>query len=251
MSLLHISDTHAQLLPIYYREPSMNIGLGQAAGKPPHLVGEHLLKAFGIKPGSPEAYTFTHLDFERAAQTYGKVGGFAHLATLVKRARAERPGALLLDGGDTWQGSAVSLWTRGADMIEAQKQLGVDVMTGHWEFTYGAERVKQAVEKDLAGRIEFVAHNVKTQDFGDPVFKPWTMREVNGVPVAIIGQAFPYTPIANPRYFIPDGRSGFKRRNCRSRWMQRARKARKSRFFFRTTAWTSTSSSHLECVALT
>jgi sulfur-oxidizing protein SoxB len=204
VSLLHISDTHAQLLPTYYREPSMNIGIGEGAGKPPHLVGEHFLKAFDIRLGSAEAYAFTHLDFERAARTYGKVGGFAHLATLVKRARAERPGALLLDSGDTWQGSAVSLWTRGADMIAAQRELGVDLMTAHWEFTYGAERVQQAVEKDLADRIEFVAHNVKTQDFGDPVFKPWTMREVNGVPVAIIGQAFPYTPIANPRYFVSE-----------------------------------------------
>jgi S-sulfosulfanyl-L-cysteine sulfohydrolase len=202
VALLHISDTHAQLLPTYYREPSMNIGAGDAAGKPPHLVGEHLLKAFGIKAGSREAYAFTALDFERAARTYGRAGGFAHLATLVKRVRADRPGALLLDGGDTWQGSAVSLWTKGADMIEAQKLLGVDLMTAHWEFTYGAERVQQAVTKDLAGHVEFVAHNVKTQDFDDPVFKPWTVREVGGIPIAIIGQAYPYTPIANPRHFV-------------------------------------------------
>jgi sulfur-oxidizing protein SoxB len=204
VSLLHITDAHAQLLPIYFREPSANIGVGDAKGRPPHLVAEHLLKAFGIKAGSPEAYAFTSLDFERAARTYGRAGGFAHLATLVKRVRADRPGALLLDGGDTWQGSAVALWTKGADMIEAQKLLGVDVMTAHWEFTYGAERVREAVAKDLAGRIEFVAHNVKTQDFGDPVFKPWTLRQVNGIPVAIIGQAFPYTPIANPRHFVAE-----------------------------------------------
>ena len=204
VSLLHITDTHAQLLPIYFREPSANIGVGDAAGKPPHLVAEHLLKAFGVKPGSPEAYAFTCLDFERAARIYGKAGGFAHLATLVKRVRADRPGALLLDGGDAWQGSAVALWTKGADMIAAQKLLGVDVMTAHWEFTYGAERVKQAVTKDLAGRIEFVAQNVKTRDFGDPVFKPWTLRQLNGIPVAIIGQAFPYTPIANPRHLVPE-----------------------------------------------
>jgi len=204
VSLLHFTDTHAQLLPIHFREPSANIGVGDATGRPPHLVGEHLLQAFGVKPGSPEAYAFTHLDFERAARTYGKVGGFAHLATLVKRMRAERPGALLLDGGDTWQGSALALWSKGADMIEAQKLLGVDVMTAHWEFTYGAEHVQKAVAKDLGGRIEFLAQNVKTRDFGDPVFKAWTRREVNGVPVAIIGQAFPYTPIANPRHFVPD-----------------------------------------------
>jgi sulfur-oxidizing protein SoxB len=203
VSLLHIADTHGQLLPTYYREPSINIGVGAGAGKPPHLVGEHLLKAFGIGRGTIEAHAFTHLDFEQAARRYGKVGGFAHLATLVQRLRAERPGALLLDSGDTWQGSAVSLWTRGADMIEAQKLLGVTAMTAHWEFTYGAERVQQA-EKDLASKIEFLAQNVKTQDFGDPVFKPWTMREVNGVPVAIIGQAFPYTPITNPRHFVAE-----------------------------------------------
>ncbi len=210
VSLLHVTDTHAQLLPIYFREPSANIGVGNAAGKPPHLVAEHLLKAFGVRPGSPEAYAFTSLDFERAARVYGKAGGFAHLATLVKRVRADRPGALLLDGGDAWQGSAVALWTQGADMIAAQKLLGVDVMTAHWEFTYGAERVKQAIAKDLAGRIEFVAQNVKTQDFGDPVFKPWILRQVSGIPVAIIGQAFPYTPIANPRHLVPEWTFGIR-----------------------------------------
>ena len=203
VSLLHFTDCHAQLLPIYFREPSVNIGVGAAAGRPPHLVGEHLLKAFGIKPGTREAHAFTFLDFERAALAYGKVGGFAHLATLVKRLRAERPGALLLDGGDTWQGSGLALWTKGADMIEAQKLLGVDLMTAHWEFTYGEKRVKEAVEKEL-GKIEFLAQNVKTTDFGDPVFKASATRTINGVPVAVIGQAFPYTPIANPRHFIPE-----------------------------------------------
>ena len=204
VSLLHLTDCHAQLLPIYFREPNLNIGVGAAAGQPPHLVGEALLKRYGIRPGTLEAYAFTHLDFVQAARTYGKVGGFAHLATLVKWLRAERPGALLLDGGDTWQGSATALWTRGQDMVDACLQLGVDVMTGHWEFTLGAERVKEVVEKDFKGRIAFVAQNVKTTDFGDPVFEPYVIREVNGVPVAIIGQAFPYTPIANPRYMVPD-----------------------------------------------
>ena len=204
VSLLHVTDTHAQLGPAWFREPSVNIGVGEATGRPPHLVGEHLLKAFGIAPGSREAYAFTYLDFERAARTYGKVGGFAHLATLVKRVRAERPGALLLDGGDAWQGSGLALWTKGADMIAAQLALGVDVMTAHWEFTYGAERVQRAVAKELGGRIQFLAQNVKTQDFGDPVFVPWVAHEINGVPVAIVGQAFPYTPIANPRHFVPE-----------------------------------------------
>ena len=132
------------------------------------------------------------------------MGGFPQLATLVKRLRAERPDALLLDGGDTWQGSATSLWTKGQDMIDAAKLLGVDVMTGHWEFTYGAARVKDVIAKDFAGRVDFVAQNVRTADFGDPVFAPYVMRTINHVPVAIVGQAFPYTPIANPRYFVSE-----------------------------------------------
>ncbi len=202
VSLLHFTDCHAQLLPVYFREPSANIGVGDAAGRLPHLVGEHLLKSAGIAPGTAEAHAFTYLDFAAAAKRYGRVGGFAHLATLVKRLRESRPGALLLDGGDTWQGSATALWTQGRDMIEACQQLGVDIMTAHWEFTYGDKRVLEAVKS--LGRIEFLAQNVKTADFGDPVFKPWVMREMNGVPVAIIGQAFPYTPIANPRHFVPE-----------------------------------------------
>ena len=202
--LLHFTDCHAQLMPMYYREPDFNIGIGEAAGKPPHLVGEHLLKAFGVRPGSVEAHALTYLDFLQAAKTYGAVGGFAHLATLVKKLRSGRPGALLLDGGDTWQGSATALWTRGQDMVDACKLLGVDMMSAHWEFTYGAERVRQLVDNELAGKIEFLAQNVKTSDFGDPVFKPYAMREMNGVRIAVIGQAFPYTPIANPRHLIPD-----------------------------------------------
>ncbi|MDQ5847563.1 MAG: thiosulfohydrolase SoxB [Pseudomonadota bacterium] len=199
VSLLHITDVHAQLLPIYFREPSVNLG----DGKPPHLVGEHLLKRYAIARGSELAHAYTHLDFEKAARRYGKAGGYAHLATLVKRLRASRPHALLLDGGDSWQGSATSLWTRGADMIGAQKRLGVDYMTAHWEFTYGAERVKQAVASELAP-LAFLAQNVRTTDFEDPVFEPYALRELNGVPVGIIGQAFPYTPIANPRHLVPD-----------------------------------------------
>ncbi|MCL4185602.1 MAG: thiosulfohydrolase SoxB, partial [Burkholderiaceae bacterium] len=204
VSLLHFTDCHAQLLPLHYREPSMNLGVAEARGRAPHLVGEHLLKAFGVRPGTPEAHAFTCLDFEAAARTYGKVGGFAHLATLVGRLKASRPGALLLDGGDTWQGSATALWSKGQDMVDACRLLGVDVMTGHWEFTYGAKRVEEVIAKDFAGRVDFVAHNVKTTDFEDPVFPSHTLREINGVPVAIIGQAFPYTPIANPRHFTPD-----------------------------------------------
>ena len=204
VSLMHITDCHAQLMPIYFREPNVNIGVGQGRNRAPHLVGEALLKTFGIQPGSAEAYAFTYLDFEHAARTYGKVGGFAHLATLVKKIRASRPGSLLLDGGDSWQGSATALWTKGQDMVDACKLLGVDAMTGHWEFTLGADRVRQIVDNDFKGKIDFLAQNIKTADFGDPVFRHYTIRPVNGVPVAIIGQAFPYTPIANPRYMMPD-----------------------------------------------
>ena len=205
---LHFTDCHAQLLPVHFREPNVNLGVAGMAGRPPHLVGEALLKAFGVKPGSPNAHAFTYLEFEKAARTYGKLGGFAHIATLVKQLKASRPGALLLDGGDTWQGSATALWTKGQDMIEAQKLLGVDLMTGHWEFTLGAERVKQVVEGDFKGKVEFLAQNIKTADFGDPVFAPYSIRQMNGVPVAIVGQAFPYTPIANPRYFVSEWNFG-------------------------------------------
>ncbi len=201
---LHFTDCHAQLLPVWFREPSVNLGSGALRGKPPHLVGPALLAKYGIAPGSAAAYAFTHLDFVHAAQIYGKVGGFAHLATLIKRLRASRPGALLLDGGDTWQGSATALWTQGQDMIDACKLLGVDIMTGHWDFTLGAERVQQVVRGQFKGRCEFLAQNVRTVDFGDEVFTPFVIRPMNGVPVAVIGQAYPYTPIANPRYFVAD-----------------------------------------------
>ena len=204
VSFLHMTDCHAQLKPIHFREPSINMGIGSMKGQLPHLVGEHLLKVANVRPGTAEAHALTYLDFDKAALRYGKVGGFAHLATLVKRMKASRPGALLLDGGDTWQGSGTALWTNGQDMVDACKLLGVDVMTGHWEFTLGMERVKEIIEKDFKGKVDFVAQNVKTNDFGDPVFKPYVIREINGVPCAIIGQAFPYTPIANPRYMVAD-----------------------------------------------
>ena len=213
VSLLHITDCHAQLNPIYYREPHVNLGVGAMNGQPPHLVGEALLKHFGIHPGTPEAYALTSLNFTEAARIYGKVGGFAHLATLVKKIRSSRPGSLLLDGGDTWQGSGTSLWTRGQDMIEACIELGVDIMTIHWECTYGAERVKEAENGALKGKIEVVAQNVNTTDFGDPIFKPYVIREINTIPVAIIGQAFPYSSIAHPRYFVPDWSFGIKEEN--------------------------------------
>ena len=213
VSFMHFTDCHAQLMPIHFREPNVNLGIAGSRAKAPHLVGEALLKEFGVAPGSAKAHAFTCLDFDKAARTYGKVGGFAHLATLVKQVRASRPQALLLDGGDTWQGSATALWTKGQDMVDACKLLGVDMMSSHWEFTLGAKRVQEIVEKDFKGRTAFLAQNIKTADFGDPVFEPYAIRQLNGVQVAVIGQAFPYTPIANPRYFVPDWSFGIQDEN--------------------------------------
>jgi sulfur-oxidizing protein SoxB len=219
VSLMHITDTHAQLNPIYFREPNVNLGIGYAHNKAPHLVGDKLLKHFGIDSGGIEAHAFSYLDFDSAAGKYGKVGGFAHLQTLVKRLRADRgPGnSLLLDGGDTWQGSGTAYWTRGKDMVGACNKLGVDVMTGHWEFTYLDEEVISNVA-DFEG--DFVAQNVMVReealfDYKFPdfdgfdedngnAFKPYVIKNVGGARVAVIGQAFPYTPIANPQRFIPD-----------------------------------------------
>ena len=211
--LLHFTDCHAQLLPIYFREPNVNLGIGAQEGKPPHLVGEYLLKFYGVKPGTRDAHAFTYLDYASAAKTYGKVGGFAHLATLVKQIKANRPGALLLDGGDTWQGSGTALWTNGQDMVDACLAMGVDVMTPHWEMTLGEKRVMEIVEKDFRGKVSFVAQNIKTADFGDAVFAPYAMKTMNGVQVAVVGQAFPYTPIANPRYFTPNWTFGIQEEN--------------------------------------
>lgn len=223
--ILHMTDCHAQLLPVYFREPNVNLGIADAYGRPPHLVGHKLLQHFGLEPNTIEARAFTYLNFVEAAEKYGKVGGFPHLATLVKRLRSERGdgNSLLLDGGDTWQGSGTAFWTRGKDMVGACNLLGVDVMTGHWEFTYHDEEVLERLG-EFQG--QFVAQNVKvTEDalfdyrFEDfegfdedtgRAFEPYTIREVGGVRVAIIGQAFPYTPIANPQRFIPDWTFGIR-----------------------------------------
>ena len=227
VSLLHFTDCHAQLLPLYFREPSANIGVGDAFGRVPHRVGSYFLDHFSIPQGAPEAYAYTCLDFEYMARQFGKVGGFAHLATLIKRIRALRPHSLLLDGGDTLQGSATALWTQGRDMIGASKLLGVDIMTGHWEFTYGMDRVRAIIDGEL-DPIEFLAQNVVlTEDAAfddkpayDPesgqVFKPYTLRELNGVRVGIIGQAFPYTSLANPRYMVEDWSFGIRDNQCQS-----------------------------------
>ena len=210
---LHFTDCHAQLLPIYFREPNVNLGISGQEGKSPHLVGEYFLKANGIAMGTRDAHAFTYLDYVAAAQNYGKMGGFAHMATLIKQIKASRPGALLLDGGDTWQGSGTALWTNGQDMVEAALLLGVDVMTPHWEMTLGEKRVMEIVNGDFKGKVSFIAQNIKTADFGDSVFNPYVMKVQNGIQVAIIGQAFPYTPIANPRYFTPDWTFGIQEEN--------------------------------------
>jgi S-sulfosulfanyl-L-cysteine sulfohydrolase len=214
-SLIHLTDCHAQLLPVHLREPSINIGVGASASRPPHLTGEALLRHYGLRRGSRLAHAFTHLDFEELARRYGKMGGFAHLATLVKLIQSQRPGAMLVDGGDSWQGSATALWTRGADMVAASKLLGIKVMTGHWEFTLGAERVMELIQSDMLGSIDFIAHNIFTRDFGDRVFPPFVIKEINGMEVAIIGQAYPYTPIANPQHLIPDWTFGIHEQSLR------------------------------------
>lgn len=208
--LLHMTDCHAQLNPVYFREPSMNLGVGSAADKLPHIVGENLLRALNVPSGSELAHAFSCLDFEESALKFGRLGGFAHLKTLVDKLRSDRPGAILLDGGDTWQGSGTALWSKGQDMVDACLLLGVDVMTAHWEMTLGAKRVKDIVNNDFSGRIDFLAQNIKTFDFDDPVFDSFTIKEMNGVPVAIIGQAFPYTPIANPSHLVPDWSFGIR-----------------------------------------
>lgn len=210
--ILHITDTHAQLNPVYFREPNVNLGIGPAHGKFPHRVGQNLLDVIqGLNP--LEMHALTYLDFSEAAERYGKIGGFSHLATLLKELRGSVPDSLLLDGGDTWQGSGTALWTRGQDMVGACNLLGVDVMTGHWEFTYQEDVVLRNVE---AFNGDFVAQNIKaTEDAlfeGVPVFDedsghvfpPYVVKIVNGKRIAVIGQAFPYTPIANPSRFIPN-----------------------------------------------
>lgn len=211
VTLLHVTDPHATLLPVYYREPDTLLGAGAEAGKPPYLTGEAFLRAYGLTRGSAEAYAYTHLDFPALAAQYGKMGGYAHLATLVKRVRAARAGrTLLLDGGDTLQGSATSLWSRGEDMVGAINQLGVDVFTPHWEFIYGIERVRELFgDRENRGLFkgDFVAHNVLDISWGppgDPVFHPYAVRDVGGIKVGVIGQAFPYVPISHPPRFVPN-----------------------------------------------
>src|ERR1043166_8232328 len=219
--VLHFTDTHAQLAPVHYREPSVNIGVGAMAGRPPHLVGRAFLDHFGIAPGSRGAYAFSFLDYQEAAQRYGHMGGFAHLKTLIDRLRADAGAgnSLLLDGGDTWQGSGLSQALVGVDMVEAANLLGVDAMTGHWEFIYGEQILRRSLERF---RGEFLAQNVfLTQGAAfndapafDPasgrVFKPAIIKEAGGRRIGIIGQAFRYVPVAPPKRFVPDWTFGLR-----------------------------------------
>jgi len=219
--ILHITDTHAQLLPGYFREPSVNLGIGLMAGQPPHLVGRAFLDRFGIKAESADAYAFTSLDFEKSAARFGKLGGYAHLKTLIERLRGEAGSrnSLLLDGGDAWQGTGLANALRGTDMVEAANLLGIEAMTGHWEFTYGEDVLRDNLTRF---RGEFLAQNVfLTEEAAfngarafDPasgrVFKPATIKEVGGYRVAVIGQAFPYVPIAHPKRFTPDWTFGIR-----------------------------------------
>ena len=219
--ILHLTDTHAQLRPVFFREPSVNLGVGAMRGKPPHLVGKAFLDRFGIRPDSADAYAFTSIEFEKAALRFGRLGGFAHLKTLVDKLRADvgQGRALLLDGGDLWQGTGLSNTMQGGDMVEAANLLGIEAMTGHWEFTYG----EKALRDNLARfKGEFLAQNVflteeaafnDAKAFDPPsgrVFKPSLIKEIGGHRIAIIGQAFPYVPIAHPKRFTPDWTFGIR-----------------------------------------
>ena len=208
VTLLHVTDIHAQLVPVYFREPSVNLGVGEMEGKLPHVTGAAFLKRFGISPRTLDAYMLTPEDFTALAREYGSIGGMDRMATLVKAIRAERPGkTLLLDGGDTWQGSYTSLQTQGMDMVRVMNALKPDAMTAHWEFTYGTDRVNELIE---ATGFDFLAANVRDTEWEEPVFKGMSLFERGGVQVAVIGQAFPYTPVANPRYKIPDWSFGIR-----------------------------------------
>lgn len=208
VTLVHLTDIHAQLMPVYFREPSTNLGVGEVKGLPPHVTGEDFLKLYNLQPGSPEAYALTSVDFDSLSRAYGRMGGVDRIATVLKSIRAEREGRMLfLDGGDTWQGSYTSLKTGGRDMIEVMNALAPDAMTGHWEFTYGAERVKELVE---GLPYAFLGSNIRDTEWDETVFEPYRIFERGGVKVAVIGQAFPYTPVANPRWMMPDWSFGIR-----------------------------------------
>lgn len=222
VTLLHVTDIHGQLMPVYFREPSVNLGVGAAKGLPPHLTGTKFLTKFGIAPKSAAAYAMTDQDFTALASSYGKIGGLDRLATVVAQVRAERDGkVLLLDGGDTWQGSLGANASRGQDMADCMALLKPDAMTGHWEFTYGEARLQELI-KGL--NFPFLALNIRDTEWNEPVFEPMKMFEKGGVKIAVLGQAFPYTPVANPRWMMPKWSFGIREEEVRTQ-VDKARKA--------------------------
>ncbi len=202
VSLIHITDIHAQTVPLWFREPAVNLGVGSVKGLPPHLTGKAFREAFGIQEGSAMDYALTADDFVALAREYGQMGGLDRIATVVNAIRADRPDALLLDGGDTWQGSLVALRTEGADMVRLMNALGVEAMTSHWEFTLGTPRVNEIIESEL--QFPFLGANIFDATWDEPAYPAWEMFERGGTAVAVIGQAFPYLPIANPSWLFPD-----------------------------------------------
>jgi len=211
VTLVHITDLHAQLMPVYFREPSINLGVGDVNGLPPHVTGKDFLKLYNIEPGSADAYALTSEDFVGLAQGYGKMGGMDRIARIVKSIRADREAnTLLLDGGDTWQGSYTSNMTQGADMVEVMNALKPDAMTGHWEFTYGADRVSEIVD-ELP--FSFLGSNIYDVEWNEPAFEAYKIFERGGVKIGVVGQAFPYTPIANPRWMFPNWSFGIREKD--------------------------------------
>jgi len=211
VTLVHITDIHAQLKPIYFREPEINLGVGGVIGKPPHVTGADFRTLYGIEQGSAADYALTYDDFTALAQGYGRMGGMDRIATVVKSIRADRPDALVLDGGDTWQGSLTALRTNGRDMVETFNLLGTDAMTSHWEFTLGIDRVMEIVENEL--NHPFLGANIFDTMWDERAFEPYKMFERGGVQIAVIGQAFPYMPIANPGWMFPDLSFGIRQDN--------------------------------------
>ena len=211
VSIMHITDIHGQLKPLYFREPDINLGVGNVLGKPPHITGKEFLKYFKIPLKSADAYSLSSEGFSNLAKTYGKMGGLDRIATVVKSIRSERPNALLLDGGDTWQGSYTALKTNGMDMVKAFNLLEVNAMTSHWEFTLGIERVMELVDNHL--NFPFLGANIFDTEWDERAFEPYTFTEQNGKKIAIIGQAFPYMPIANPSWMFPGLSFGIREKN--------------------------------------
>ncbi|RAP42045.1 thiosulfohydrolase SoxB [Rhodovulum viride] len=200
VTLIHVTDIHGQLVPVWFREPEINIGVGAAAGKPPHVTGADFLKLYGIPAGTPEAHALSYVDFVSLAKGYGRMGGLDRVATVINAIRADRPEALLLDGGDTWHGSYTCLRSDAQDMVNAMNLLKPDAMTSHWEFTLGVDRVTEIVDGlDFA----FLGANIFDAEWDEPAYEPYRMFERGGAQIAVIGQAFPYLPIANPKWMFP------------------------------------------------